>query len=209
MCIEAVTGTSSDILVQPLSDEQFTQIKQMRSAASDEIGSGVENPNPDPEALPPIKRAAAFLAEAIDAFRKMGIQPKGEHNFGILWLFLTDDESRKKYREEVEQGTAFDNGMLSVYDECKGDFRIFLEQFLCPRITQEMINTKTAVNFPGNEDILIRAEQFEDMKALLDSLMKKYGACPVPLLYCHINFRKKPGWILVHNRLLIDVKEFT
>ena len=136
------------------------------------------------------------------------MRPKAEHNFGILRVFLEEEEEREAYRKDIESHDAFDDGSLTVYEECGGDIEALFARFLSPKVTDEMIREKIAVNFPGNEDILIRAEQFPETIELLDSLMRKYGVCPVPLYYCHINFRKSPGWILMHNRLLIDVTEF-
>jgi len=207
-CLAATRDRCPDIEVRQLADEEFVQMKQIRSAASDEIGCGIE-PQPRAVELPhPVERASKFLAEAISEFARKGLQPKAEHNLGILRPFLEDQKLREAYRRDVASGAAFDDGSLTLYDECSGDLQAFLARFLSPKVTDEMRRRKMAVNFPGNEDILIRAEQFPETVELLDSLMRRYDACPVPLYYCHINFRKRPGWMLVHNRLLIDVAEF-
>lgn len=208
ICLRDVGRCRHEINVRKLSDSEFVQMKQIRSAASDEIGCGIENPNRDSGASHPVQRASKFLAEAIDEFGKKGMRPKAEHNFGMLRVFLEDEEAREAYRKDIESGDAFDDGSLTIYEECGGDLEVFFARFLSPKVTEEMVRQKIAVNFPGNEDILIKAEQFQETIDLLDSLMRRHGACPVPLYYCHINFRKNPGWILLHNRLLIDVTEF-
>lgn len=208
VCLREVREHCHSIEMQELSDHEFVQIKQIRSAASDDIGYGIQNPNHDSEACHPVQRASRFLAEAIREFQERGMRPKAEHNLGMLRTFLEGKEEREAYRKDIESGDAFDDGSLTIYKECGGDLEVFFARFLSPRVTEEMVCQKIAVNFPGNEDILIRAEQFPETIDLLNSLMRKYGACPVPLYYCHINFRKSPGWILLHNRLLIDVTEF-
>ena len=205
----ALRDAGCTVAVRELNDAQFNQLKQIRSAASDAIGYGVVNPNPGASTEPPIQRASAFLAEAIAEFQKRGVRPKAEHNLGILKVFLESEESRASFRTDVEDGTAFDDGSLAVYDDCDGDLETLLNTFLAPRVNADMVEQKMAVNFPGNEDLLIKAESVPETLKLLEDLMTKYGACPVPLFYCHINFRKTSGWILVHNRLLIDVTEFT
>jgi len=207
-CLRAMRQHGADIAVRRLSDAEVVQMKQIRSAASDEIGCGVESPTRAAELRPPVERAARFLAEAIREFAARGLQPKAEHNFGMLRPFLEGDSQREAYRREIEAGTAFDDGSLALHAECAGDVETLLARRLSPNVTDEMRRRRMAVNFPGNEDILIRAEQFPETIELLDRLMHRHAACPVPLYYCHINFRKRPGWILVHNRLLIDVTEF-
>ncbi len=207
-CLHAIRDHCRDIEVRELADQEFVQMKQIRSAASDEIGCGIEPQPRAVEAPDPVERASRFLAEAIREFGRMGLQPKAEHNLGILRPFLEGEGLREAYRRDVERGTALDDGSLALYDSCAGDLQTFLARFLSPKVTEEMRRRKMAVNFPGNEDILIRAEQFPETVDLLDSLMRRYDACPVPLYYCHINFRKRPGWMLVHNRLLINVAEF-
>lgn len=207
-CLEALSvhGPAADVC--PLEPEEFEQIKAIRSAASDDIGIGVENPNPGHDRSEPVQRAARFLAEAIAEFGRRGMHPKAEHNLGMLRTFLEGDASRQAYRADIDAGRAFDDGSLALHNQCNGDIETLFGQLLSPTVTDDMRRRREAVNFPGNEDILVRAESFPETIALLDTLMHKYGACPVPLYYCHINFRKQPGWILLHNRLLIDVMEF-
>jgi FAD/FMN-containing dehydrogenase len=207
-CLRAIRDRCPDAAVRPISAAEFVQMKQIRSAASDEIGCGVESRTHAAQLDPPVQRASRFLAEAIREFAARGLQPKAEHNFGMLRPFLEDEQTREAYRREVEAGTAFDDGSLTLHDKCDGDIETLLARCLSPNVTEEMRRRRMAVNFPGNEDILIRAEQFPETVELLGSLMRRHAACPVPLYYCHINFRKRPGWILVHNRLLIDVAEF-
>ncbi|MFW5798739.1 MAG: hypothetical protein ACOCXX_03690, partial [Planctomycetota bacterium] len=208
-CLEALSAHGPQADVCPLEPDQFEQVKAIRSAASDDIGIGVENPNRGHDRSEPVQRAARFLAEAIAEFGRRGMHPKAEHNVGMLRTFLEDDTSREAYRRDIDAGTAFDDGSLAVFDRCHGDIETLFKRFLSPTVTDDMRRRREAVNFPGNEDILVRAESFPETIALLDTLMHKYGACPVPLYYCHINFRKHPGRILLHNRLLIDVAEFS
>ncbi|MBN1673695.1 MAG: FAD-binding oxidoreductase [Kiritimatiellae bacterium] len=203
-CRKAVGGAAG----RRLTDVEFGRIKQVRSAASDGLAVGVSNPNPDPHALPPVPRAARFLTEAIREFAARGIRPKAEHNHGLLHVFLASDEERAQLARDVDAGRAFDDGSLALHARFAGDLTAFLEAALAPVVTEEMLATRTAVNFPGNEDLLVRAEQFPETMQLLERLMRTYSACPVPLYYCHVNFRRQPGWLLVHNRLLLDVAEF-
>ena len=207
-CLDRFGSDGLDVDTRELSEEDFTRIKQIRSAASDDIGTGVENPDVGKMKEPPVKRAARFLTEAVAEFARRGIRPKAEHNFGNLWVFLAGEAEREQYRRDVADRIAFDDGRLALYEKCGGDLTAYLETFLAPSVTDDMVRDRIAVNFPGNEDILIRAESFLETMEVLDGLMEKYGACPVPLYYCHINFRRQKGWILVHNRLLLDVREF-
>lgn len=206
--IEALRTGGCQVNVRALDDTQFSQFKQIRSAASDAIGIGVVDPNRTDSRKPPVERASAFLAHAIAEFQKRGVKPKAEHNLGLLRVFLESAEERDGFRAAVEGGSAFDDGSLALYEECGGNLETFLNRFLSPHVTRDMVEQRIAVNFPGNEDLLIQAEEVPETLELLDALMREYGACPVPLFYCHINFRRTPGWILVHNRLLIDVAEF-
>jgi len=206
-CLQEVRRGCPEAEVRELSEREFDEMKRIRAAASDEAGVGVRRAGSAAEG-DPVKRASAFLADSIREFRKRGIRPKAEHNFGMLRVFLEEAASRAAYRRAVEAGEAFDDGTLALYRGCGGDVRAFFRRFLAPRVTEEMVRSGTAVNFPGDEDLLIRAERFPDTVALLDALIEKHGACPVPLYYCHLNFRRKPGWILVHNRLLMDPREF-
>jgi hypothetical protein len=208
VCLREVRGCCRSIEMRELGNHELVWMKQIRSAASDEIGYGIETASGDAGASNPVERASRFLAEAIREFRERGLRPKAEHNLGMLRAFLEGEEERDAYRKAIESGDAFDDGSLAVYEECGEDIEVFFARFLSPRVTEEMVRHRIAVNFPGNEDILIRAEQFPETMDLLNSLMRKYGACPVPMYYCHLNFRKSPGWILLHNRLLIDVSEF-
>ena len=208
VCLRGARTSCDGIEIRQLADREFVQMKQIRSAASDEIGRGIENPDRGPGVSHPVQRASRFLAEAIRRFQERGMRPKAEHNLGMLRTFLEGEETRDAYRRDIASREAFDDGSLRIYEECGGDLGEFFARFLSPKVTEEMVRQKIAVNFPGNEDILVRAEQFPETVNLLDSMMRKYGACPVPLYYCHINFRKSPGWILLHNRLLIDVAEF-
>ncbi|MFH1707664.1 MAG: FAD-binding oxidoreductase [Planctomycetota bacterium] len=204
-CTRAVAAAVPGALIRPLTPVEFTSMKLVRSAASDAVvrADGVKTVPGDP-----LDRAAGFISEAIAEFRKLGIQPKSEHNFGLMRTYLESDAEREAYRRSIAAGEAFDNGTLGLYDTCKGDLREFLRRTLDPVITDTMVKERTAVNFAGNEDILIPAAQFENTVALLNRLLEKYGACPSSLYYCHVNFRRKPGWVLIHNRLLMDVAEF-
>ncbi|MBT3381575.1 MAG: FAD-binding oxidoreductase [Lentisphaerae bacterium] len=206
--IEALRSAGCQVDVRPLNDDQFEQFRQIRSAASDAIGVGVVNPHRTSSGKPPVERASAFLAHAIAEFQERGVRPKAEHNLGLLRVFLESDEDRDSFRAAVEEGSAFDDGSLALYEECEGNLATLLNRLLKPRVTPAMVEQQIAVNFPGNEDLLIQAEKVPETLELLENLMLQYGACPVPLFYCHINFRRTPGWILVHNRLLIDVTEF-
>ncbi|MHC4874572.1 MAG: FAD-binding oxidoreductase, partial [Planctomycetota bacterium] len=207
-CLHALDNLTASPDCIKLSDEEFDQLKQIRAAASDEISRGIENPNINSDDEDPIKRAAKFLNESISEFRKLGVRPKAEHNMGLLRIFLLSDEERETLKKNIEDKKAFDDGSLALYEKYSTDFTGFLEDHLSPIVTEEMVKEKMAVNFPGNEDLLIPAERFPETIDLLGKLMQKYNACAVPLYYCHINFRKQPGWILLHNRLLIDVAEF-
>lgn len=204
-CTRAVAAAVPAARIRPLTPAEFLAMKLVRSAASDAVVrvEDVRAPAGDP-----IDRAAGFISEAIAEFRTRGIQPKSEHNFGLLRVFLESDAERDAYRRAMAAGEAFDNGSLALYDACRGDLKTFLCRMLAPVITDEMVRNRTAVNFAGNEDILVPAAQFEDTVALLNRLLKKHGACPSSLYYCHINFRRKPGWVLIHNRLLMDVAQF-
>jgi FAD/FMN-containing dehydrogenase len=204
-CTRAVAAAVPSAQIRPLAPDEFAQLKLVRSAASDAV---VRAEPAGPGAGDPLDRAAGFISEAIAEFRARGFQPKGEHNFGLLRTFLEGDASRESYRRAVAAGEAFDDGTLGLYDACQGDLRTCLRRTLAPVITDEMVRNRLAVNFAGNEDILIPAAKFEEAVALLNRLLQKYRACPSSIYYCHVNFRRKPGWILIHNRLLLDVTEF-
>ncbi len=210
-CKEALGRCKESLTLKRLTSEEVSQIKEIRSAASDEVGRGLERIRGAGKGqnTPPLFRAAAFIQESIKEFSARGIKPKAEHNQGALWPYLVDEETREAYRKDVLEGQAFDDGSMKLFEDCNGDLKTFLEQRLAPVVTKEMVKAGEAVNFPGNEDLLIRAEQFTETMELLERLMTEHGACPVPLFYCHLNFRKQPGLMLVHNRLLMDVHEFT
>ena len=76
ICLQAIGQCRHKISVRKLSDCEFVQMKQIRSAASDEIGCGIENPNRASGTSHTVQRASSSWVEAIAESGKRGSRPR-------------------------------------------------------------------------------------------------------------------------------------